>query len=61
MKIVATVSHCAQTGIDVYKDIHYSKVFCDDSTIGEIMEWAKKASRVDIIGISDIQLSSLVE
>lgn len=41
--IIATICVCAQVGIDEFRDYRTSKVFYIKTSIGDILEWAKKS------------------
>lgn len=63
MKTGITVIVTKQVSMDEYRDFKKTKVFDDNSTIGEIKKWIKIAgeyhAEVDKIGISDIDISDI--
>jgi len=64
MKTAVTVINTVQVGIDEYKDLKTTKIFDDDTTIGEIKDWIIKERKLklerDKIGISGTDFSDVV-
>ena len=58
MKIAVTVKKCVQTGYDSFSDYYTTKVFDMDSTLNDILTWARTINKHETIGtlhnISDI-------
>lgn len=62
-KVCATVSFCAQVGIDQWRDINRSRVFPMTSTLVEILEWANRgrSNPETFHGICDVKFSDVEE
>ena len=64
MKTAVTVINTVQVGIDEYRDLKTTKIFDDDTTIGEIKDWIIKERKLklerDKIGISGTDFSDVV-
>ena len=58
MKIVATVTNCAQIGMDSFRDINESRVFDENRTIRDILAWAETINGRPITNINMIQFST---
>jgi len=58
MKIVATVTNCAQVGMDSFRDIHESRVFDENRSIKDILSWAETMTGKPVTNIGMIQFSS---
>ena len=64
MKTAVTVINTVQISMDEYRDVKTTKIFDDNSTIGEIKDWIVKASmnqklERDKIGISGTDFSDV--
>lgn len=57
MKVVATVTNCAQVGIDQWRDKNISRVFNGDKTLQDLIRWAADETSNNNIDICDIKLS----
>lgn len=64
MKTAVTVIDTVQVGIDEYRNLKTTKIFDDDTTIGEIKDWIIKERNLklerDKIGISGTDFSNVV-
>lgn len=64
MKTAVTVINTVQVGVDEYRDLKTTKIFDDDTTIGEIKDWIIKERKLklerDKIGISGTDFSDVV-
>ena len=64
MKTAVTVINTVQIGMDEYRDLKTTKIFDDNTTIGEIKDWIIKERKLklerDKIGISGTDLSDVV-
>lgn len=62
MKIAATVTKCAQFGVDSFRDIHTTKVFdAETARIRDILTWASKELGSQVNSIGAVQLSDYSE
>ena len=53
MKIAVTVTRVKQTGMEEWKDYGTTKVFSDNSTIKQIMTWARTIKKdISFTGLS---------
>ena len=59
MKIAVTVTRVKQTGMEEWKDYGTTKIFQDDSTIKEIMSWAR--TLVKDISFTHLNISEVEE
>ena len=57
MKIVATVSNCVQVGMDNFRDVNTSRVFDENRTIKDILQWASTETGKPVTCIGMIQFS----
>ena len=57
MKIVATVSNCVQVGMDNFRDINTSRVFDENRTVRDILQWASTETGKPVTSIGMIQFS----
>ncbi len=64
MKTAVTVINTVQVSMDEYRDLKTTKIFGDDTTIGEIKDWIIKERKLklerDKIGISGTDFSDVV-
>ena len=64
MKTAVTVINTVQVGMDEFRDLKTTKIFDDDTTIGEIKDWIIKERKLklerDKIGISGTDFSDVV-
>ena len=56
MKTAVTVINTVQVGIDEYRDLKATKIFDDDTTIGEIKDWI-----INEFGVDNSPLSSVLD
>ncbi len=57
-KVAVTVITCIQIGMDTWKDVGTTKVFDQNSSIGDILIWARtiggKSASMSTIKITDV-------
>lgn len=63
MKTAVTVIRTVQVGMEEYRDLKTTKIFDDDSIIGEIKDWIIKEGKLkasrDKVGLSAIDISDV--
>ena len=65
MKTAITVVKTEQQSMDSYADVRTTKVFDDNSTIGEIKDWIIATLKIkkdrQYLGLSGTEISDLIE
>ena len=65
MKTAITVINTVQVGMEEYRDQKTTKIFNDNSTIGEIKDWIIQELKIkkvrDEIGLSPVDISDVTE
>jgi hypothetical protein len=58
MRTAVTVVSVVQVGIDEFRNVRTTKIFDDDTTLGDIKRWEKEQLGLSI-DIADIRLSGI--